>query len=90
MGRDWTSAGHAQRYGNVHQRLRRRWAPLVAAGGASCSRCDQPIHPGQPWDLGHTPGDRHTYAGPQHSVCNRNTTDERGAADPAPKPRTQW
>jgi hypothetical protein len=78
------------RYGHSHQRLRRRLALVVAAGGATCTRCGQPIRPGQPWDLGHVEGNPYQYAGPQHAMCNRNTANERNAADPAPRPRTRW
>lgn len=78
------------RYGPTHQKLRRRWAAVVATGGVSCSRCDRLITRGQEWDLGHVAGDPSRYAGPQHAVCNRNTTNERGAADPQPRFRTRW
>ena len=80
----------APKYRHHHQQLRRKWAPLVAAGGVTCSRCQQPILRGQAWDLGHVEGNPHAYAGPQHAACNRDTADERGAADPAPRPRTRW
>ena len=78
------------KYRHRHQQLRRRWAPLVRAGGVNCSRCHQPIMPGQPWDLGHIPGNPYQYAGPQHRHCNRNTSSERAVADPQPRPRTRW
>lgn len=78
-------------YGTQHQRLRARWAPVVAAGGATCWRCGQVIRPGQPWDLGHTPGSgKRMYSGPQHTACNRDTADERDNHDPDPTPRTKW
>jgi hypothetical protein len=58
-------------YGYKHQLLRRRWAPLVAAGIVDCARCGQRIAPGQPWDLGHDDADRSRYNGPEHRRCNR-------------------
>lgn len=68
-------------YGPAHQRLRAWWAPIVATGTITCSapHClhpDRTIHPGQPWDLGHTTAIAHGgYGGPrtpQHADCNRS------------------
>lgn len=56
-------------YGAAHQRERRKWADIVNAGFAVCSRCDQPIQPGTQWHLDHT-DDRTGYLGPAHAVCN--------------------
>src|SRR5262245_50201316 len=61
-------------YGQAHQDLRRRLAPLVAAGLAECARCGERIDPADEWDLGHVDGDRTRYAGPEHAACNRATT----------------
>jgi hypothetical protein len=44
-----TGRGSTRRW----RELRAHWTPLVAAGHVTCWRCGQPIHPGQPWDLGH-------------------------------------
>lgn len=69
----------AQRgYGAKHQAERRRLAPLVEAGLASCTEpvClmdDRWIEQGTPWDLAHDrdagPG---CYHGPAHRRCNRS------------------
>lgn len=56
----------ARGYGGAHAKLRRQWAPKVAAGLVSCWRCGQPILPGQDWDLGHSDTDRSVYQGPEH------------------------
>ncbi len=65
-------------YGAEHQRLKRMFAPLVAAGGFPCARCGKPIRllrkpeglVPEPWDLGHT-DDRRAWTGPEHRGCNR-------------------
>ena len=58
------------RYGYAHKKLRKRWAPKVAAGKARCWRCGRAIMPGARWDLGHVVGGgRH----PEHASCNRRT-----------------
>lgn len=58
-------------YGTKHQALRREWTPKVNAGRVLCAKCNKPIHPGTPWDLGHT-DDRTAYTGPEHARCNRS------------------
>ena len=59
--------------------MRRRWEPAVAGGGVNCSRCQEPIEPGTPWDLGHS-ADRTRWTGPEHRACNRATITHNGAA----------
>lgn len=82
----------AEGYGAAHQRLRRRWADLVAAGGVQCARCGDPIGPRQQWDLGHVDGSgKREYQGPEHRACNRSAgAAAREAADPAPGQYTRW
>lgn len=64
----------ARGYGTPHQAKRKQLAPIVAAGRAVCWRCGFPIHPNEPWDLGHDDDDRRVYRGPEHRACNRATT----------------
>jgi hypothetical protein len=42
----------------------------VAAGRATCSRCELPIVTGQRWDLDHRDNGA-GYRGPSHQDCNR-------------------
>lgn len=77
----------ARGYGRRHQDLRERFQPLVLAGNVRCSRCGDPIRPGEPWDLGHVDGDRNRYSGPEHRSCNRSTSSRRwDPLPPAPEP----
>jgi hypothetical protein len=59
-------------YGGEHQRLKEHWRPYVEAGLVDCWRCDRPIAPESPWDLGHDDHDRSVYRGPEHMACNRS------------------
>jgi hypothetical protein len=61
----------ARGYGIVHQRLRARWAPVVATGGVECPRCGRYIPPWEPWDLGHPDDDKNAIPTPWHQRCNR-------------------
>jgi hypothetical protein len=65
-------------YGWQHQKIRKQWAPLVAAGGVTCWRCGRPIEPGQAWDLGHDDHDRTVYRGPEHRAPNRLAGARKG------------
>lgn len=74
----------ARGYGQQHRRERARWAPIVAAGHASCCQpvCLMPsraITPGTPWDLAHDPT-RTRWLGPAHRRCNRRDGMLNGAA----------
>jgi hypothetical protein len=60
----------ARGYGWGHQKLRKRLAMLVSAGGVNCWRCGQPIRPGSVWHLGHHDWDHSRYMGPEHRRCN--------------------
>lgn len=87
----------ARGYGHVHQTIRARWTPKVAAGRVRCARgpaCKRAelvdgqvvgglILPTEPWDLGHDDHDRSRWTGPEHQACNRATSK--------PRPRTrEW
>lgn len=70
-------------------RLRARWKRIIATSLVVCRRCNEPIEPGSPWDLGHPP--ERPYAldpsdmsdlAPEHRTCNRSgrvtiNTDDR-------------
>jgi len=54
--RDLERGGPSERgCGADHRQLRDWWAQRVATGTVCCARpgCGQPIHPDEPWDLGH-------------------------------------
>jgi hypothetical protein len=80
-------SAHNDKYGWPHRRLRAKFARLVAAGAAVCTRCGYPIEPGTSWDLDHldygAPGD---YAGPAHARCNRQAgrAKQNGSSGRAP------
>lgn len=75
----------ARGYGSAHQRERNKWVPRVKAGGINCYRCKQPIHPNEPWDMGHADGTINTrtpkYTGPEHRHCNRAAGQAAGQAN---------
>ena len=64
-------------YGWEHEKRRKAAARTVAAGLAVCWRCNRPIAPGEPFDLGHDDYDRSVYRGPEHQACNRATSGRR-------------
>jgi hypothetical protein len=51
-------------YSYAHRQLRKTIGRAVKAGLARCARCEKPISPLEPWDLGRIDGDRTRYAGP--------------------------
>ena len=79
-------------YGHRHKELRALWDPIVRMGGVSCAKCGLLITwlrdvPGHGWDLGHVPGSRTEYRGPEHSECNRDT---RGVLNIGRAKISQW
>ncbi|RBO82080.1 AAA family ATPase [Nocardia puris] len=81
-------------YGQQHRKLREALAPTVRAGKAVCWRCQERIHPTEPWDLGHDDHDRRKYRGPEHVTCNRAAgarSSGRHRKSSGPKPRSrEW
>jgi hypothetical protein len=69
----------ARGYGYAHQLERKRWAAVIAASGARCTRCRRLITAEMPWDLDHAPG-KTGYLGPAHRRCNRRAGAKLGAA----------
>jgi hypothetical protein len=65
-------------YGTRHQRQRKAWAQVVAAGGAICARCGRSIAPGAKWHLDHA-DDRSRYIGVSHAYCNTTAANRRRA-----------
>ena len=61
-----------RKYGSAeHKRARTEARALVASGYAECSRCGEPIKPGEPFDVGHDDAYPHLYSGVEHPGCNR-------------------
>lgn len=85
-------------YGYDHKKLRKQIAPQVEAGRTNCWRCQEPIHKGQAWDLGHADDDRSKYMGPEHANAadckyggNRATSGRRTLMTGPPVDTTrQW
>jgi hypothetical protein len=74
-------ARRSPKYGAHHERLRKQWAPIVAAGLCACARCGRRIEPGTRWELGHKGhGGPADYSGPEHFSCNRQTATHRADA----------
>src|SRR5689334_20629229 len=84
------SSTTARGYGYRHQRLRAWWAPRVATGLAKCWRCGRIICSDEPWHLGHADGDKRTYRGPEHVLCNCRTNARDRRADPRPRVDRFW
>jgi hypothetical protein len=62
-----------RKYARTHRRVRKKYAPIVANGMATCARCGERILPGELWDLDHDDDDplQRRYLGPSHRRCNR-------------------
>lgn len=77
----------ARGYDKDFDRARLKAARDVLAGRAVCWRCDEPITPGTPWDLGH--GDGGSVAGPEHrGRCNRRAAGLKAHGLPWTGPET--
>lgn len=65
-------------------KLRARYKPQVDSGNAVCGRCRRPIHPGEPWDVGHvvdlSSGQPSQGYRTEHRRCNRSAGGKLGAA----------
>jgi len=55
-------------------------ARLLGVGTAETVR--KWVRQAEPWDLGHVPGDKSRYAGPEHRRCNRRGAPARTPASP--------
>lgn len=70
------------KYRGPHQRERKRWEPVVAAGRAFCVEpiCvmrTRWIPPGSKWHLAHDPSGT-VWIGPAHEKCNTREGAARG------------
>lgn len=77
-------------YGYRHRQIRDAVKAQVDTGTAVCWRCTHPIHPDQPWDLGHDDEDRSIYRGPEHRACNRGSAARRGNRARATRHSRPW
>jgi hypothetical protein len=77
-------------YGTSHQKIRKKWARIVARGDALCTRCGVVILPTDEWHLDHT-DDRSGYLGAACAFCNRSAGGKKAAANrSAPVKRWTW
>ena len=77
--KDATRGTREQRgYGKQHQQLRRKWQQRINQGNVACTRCNKPIPPGTPFDLGHNNA-RTQWTGPEHPWCNRSAAGKHAA-----------
>jgi hypothetical protein len=58
-------------YTSAHRLARRAQGPDVEAGLARCSRCGQPIYPGEAWDTDRYDDGHGQVWAPAHRACNR-------------------
>ncbi len=76
-------------YGGAHQRLRARWAPLVATGTVRCAIGGELLKPWTKWHLAHADRpDAHRlglYSGPACARHNNGTNRRQLRANPKPK-----
>jgi hypothetical protein len=68
-------------YGSAHQKRRAQLKRMVDRGGTRCYRCNQPITPGQKWDLDHVDHplahELGMYGGASHRHCNQRARNQR-------------
>lgn len=76
-------------YNHEHRKHRTEWNTRIQAGEQpTCPRCQQPITPNQPWDLGHTTdlthGGNPRHRRPEHRYCNTSAGAQLAHQDPPP------
>jgi hypothetical protein len=81
---DFRGANHHRhpKYGNDHQKERRRLDPLIQSGHGWCAQpiCLMPtrwIQPGARWALGHNDAGT-AWIGPVHEFCNQRAAAAKG------------
>ncbi|MGN8690170.1 hypothetical protein ACTND8_09730 [Atopobiaceae bacterium HCP3S3_F7] len=83
-------------YTRAHRQTRAAYQHLINANiPITCWRCNKPITPNTPWDLGHTTdlarGGNPHHTQPEHATCNRSAGATNGNHDRTqPPPSRTW